>query len=37
VNEIEGSGGGLDGGGHRVYLTVNGDEELFQFRVEGGN
>ena len=23
---------------HRVYLTVNGDEELFQFRVpEGGN
>ncbi|MFD1570904.1 flagellar protein G [Halorubrum laminariae] len=20
---------------HRVYLTVNGDEELFQFRVEG--
>ncbi|WP_423995809.1 flagellar protein G [Halorubrum trapanicum] len=37
VSEIEGQGSGLVDGDHRVYLTVNGDEELFQFRVEGGN
>ena len=36
VNEIEGSSGGLADGDHRVFLSVNGDEELFQFRVEGG-
>jgi len=29
--------GGLADGDHRVYVTANGDEELFQFRVEGGN
>jgi len=34
ANQIDGSGG-LDDGDHRVFLTVNGDEELFQFRVEG--
>jgi len=28
---------GLEDGDHRVYVTANGDEELFQFRVEGGN
>jgi flagellar protein FlaG len=37
VNAIEGQDGGLVDGDHRVYLSVNGDEELFQFRVEGGN
>ncbi len=26
-----------EGTDHRVYITVNGDEELFQFRVEGGS
>lgn len=36
VSEIEGRDGGLDDGDHRVFLSVNGDEELFQFRVEGG-
>jgi flagellar protein FlaG len=36
ANQIDGSGGLADGD-HRVYLSVNGDEELFQFRVEGGN
>ncbi|TKX75423.1 flagellar protein G [Halorubrum sp. GN11_10-6_MGM] len=35
ANEIEGSGGLADGD-HRLFLSVNGDEELFQFRVEGG-
>lgn len=36
VNAIEGTSGGLDPNtDHRVYLTVNGDEELFQFRTEG--
>ena len=35
VTQLEGTSGGLDSGtDHRVYLTVNGDEELFQFRVE---
>ncbi|QAU13488.1 flagellar protein G [Halorubrum sp. BOL3-1] len=33
VNEIDGSGGLADGD-HRVYFTVNGDEELFQFRAK---
>ncbi|KKF39881.1 flagellar protein G [Halorubrum saccharovorum] len=28
---------GLADGDHRVFVTVNGDEELFQFRVEGGS
>ncbi|EMA67421.1 flagellin [Halorubrum kocurii] len=37
ANALEGYSGGLDDGDHRVYLTANGDEELFQFRVEGGN
>ena len=36
ANEIDGTGGLADGD-HRVFLSVNGDEELFQFRVEGGN
>ncbi|GAA0531469.1 flagellar protein G [Halorubrum ejinorense] len=36
TNQIDGSGGLADGD-HRVFLSVNGDEELFQFRVEGGN
>jgi len=36
VSEIDGVNGGLADGDHRVYLSVNGDEELFQFRV-GGN
>jgi flagellar protein FlaG len=36
TNQIDGSGGLADGD-HRVFVTVNGDEELFQFRVEGGN
>jgi flagellar protein FlaG len=31
-----GDDGGLADGDHRVFITVNGDEELFQFRVEGG-
>lgn len=36
VSEIDGSGDELEPGtDHRVYLTVNGDEELFQFRTEG--
>ncbi len=34
ATEVGGSSG-LDGGDHRVFITVNGDEELFQFRVEG--
>lgn len=34
VNEIDGTSDGLADGDHRVFLTVNGDEELFQFRVE---
>ncbi|TKX81935.1 flagellar protein G [Halorubrum sp. SD626R] len=35
VNQLEGTSDGLAAGtDHRVYLTVNGDEELFQFRVE---
>jgi flagellar protein FlaG len=37
TNELEGTSGGLDDGDHRVFVTANGDEELFQFRVEGGN
>ena len=37
VNAIEGTSDGLADGDHRVFLSVNGDEELFQFRVEGGN
>ncbi|ELZ40907.1 flagellin [Halorubrum saccharovorum DSM 1137] len=37
ANELDGTSGGLDDGDHRVYVTANGDEELFQFRVEGGN
>ncbi|SDF68518.1 flagellar protein FlaG [Halorubrum xinjiangense] len=37
VDAIEGRNGGLADGDHRVFLSVNGDEELFQFRVEGGN
>ncbi|EMA70198.1 flagellin [Halorubrum distributum] len=36
ANRIDGSDGLADGD-HRVFLSVNGDEELFQFRVEGGN
>jgi len=36
VNELDGTNGGLADGDHRVYVTANGDEELFQFRV-GGN
>jgi flagellar protein FlaG len=33
VNQLDGTSDGLDPGtDHRVYLTVNGDEELFQFR-----
>ena len=32
---LDGTSGGLENGDHRVYVTVNGDEELFQFRVEG--
>ena len=36
TNAIE-DDGGLADGDHRVFITVNGDEELFQFRVEGGN
>jgi flagellar protein FlaG len=36
ANAIEGEGGLADGD-HRLFLSVNGDEELFQFRVEGGN
>lgn len=36
VNQLDGTSDGLDPGtDHRVYLTVNGDEELFQFRTEG--
>jgi flagellar protein FlaG len=35
VNQLEGTSDGLAAGtDHRVYLTVNGDEELFQFRTE---
>ena len=34
VNELDDTTNGLDAGDHRVYLTVNGDEELFQFRTE---
>ncbi|WP_144925616.1 flagellar protein G [Halorubrum salsamenti] len=37
VNALDGTSGGLDDGDHRVYVTANGDEELFQFRVEGSN
>ncbi|GAA0726019.1 flagellar protein FlaG [Halorubrum trapanicum] len=37
VDQIEGSNGELADGDHRVFLSVNGDEELFQFRVEGGS
>jgi flagellar protein FlaG len=37
VDRIDGSGGQLADGDHRVYISVNGDEELFQFRAEGGN
>ncbi|ELZ44142.1 flagellin [Halorubrum coriense DSM 10284] len=36
TNQIDGDSGLADGD-HRVFLSVNGDEELFQFRVEGGN
>jgi len=36
ANEFGETTDGLDNGDHRVFLTVNGDEELFQFRV-GGN
>ena len=32
---IEVSGGSLADGDHRVFVTVNGDEELFQFRTGG--
>jgi flagellar protein FlaG len=36
VNQLEGTNDGLAAGtDHRVYLTVNGDEELFQFRTGG--
>ena len=35
VSQLDGTGDTLDPGtDHRVYLTVNGDEELFQFRTE---
>ncbi|WP_418285569.1 flagellar protein G [Halorubrum sp. DTA46] len=35
VSRIDGYGEGLDSGtDHRVFITVNGDEELFQFRTE---
>ncbi len=34
VERLDDTTNGLDAGDHRVYLTVNGDEELFQFRVE---
>ena len=38
VSELDDTtNGGLADGDHRVYVTANGDEELFQFRVEGGN
>ena len=37
ANALDGSSDGLADGDHRVFLSVNGDEELFQFRVEGGN
>ena len=37
VNDTDEVNGGLADGDHRVFLSVNGDEELFQFRVEGGN
>jgi len=35
VTALDGTSGGLENGDHRVYVTANGDEELFQFRVEG--
>jgi flagellar protein FlaG len=35
TNQLGETSAGLDPGtDHRVYLTVNGDEELFQFRTE---
>ncbi|WP_435096397.1 flagellar protein G [Halorubrum sp. N11] len=37
ASDLDGTNSGLDDGDHRVFITVNGDEELFQFRVEGGN
>ncbi|WP_418280130.1 flagellar protein G [Halorubrum sp. DTA98] len=36
LDEIDGAGSLDDeNSDHRVYLSINGDEELFQFRVEG--
>ncbi|MDZ5811073.1 flagellar protein G [Halorubrum sp. AD140] len=36
VSRLDGTDEGLEPGtDHRVYITVNGDEELFQFRTEG--
>ena len=33
--DVDGAtGSGLDAGDHRIFLTVNGDEEQFEFRVE---
>jgi flagellar protein FlaG len=38
VSQLDDTGpNGLADGDHRVFVTANGDEELFQFRVEGGN
>jgi flagellar protein FlaG len=34
ISQIEGDTGLDAGTDHRVYLTINGDEELFQFRTE---
>ena len=35
TDQLDGTSDGLDPGtDHRVYLTINGDEELFQFRTE---
>jgi flagellar protein FlaG len=34
ISQIEGDTGLDVGTDHRVYLTINGDEELFQFRTE---
>ncbi len=35
IDEIGPLGDGEESTDHRVHLTVNGDEELFQFRAEG--
>ncbi|PAU83665.1 flagellar protein G [Halorubrum salipaludis] len=37
TNALGDTNDGLDDGDHRVFVTASGDEELFQFRVEGGN